>query len=213
MGSKNTTKCWVDRSCSCRRILFGKRVNRKRFRSQEGGLGLIKKKALEQIAAKRRKEETLEKKRADNNFMKFWRMERDDLHTKGVAARKAKKARLKQVKELIKGYALIPPELEIPIHDPETEWKATNPTWIAINNEDGDEEININVGENQPWLQKDFLPFDERDDDTWARPGDWRDRLEDGPNDDEIQRFLHQAGDDEDVEDYDAFEALYETHK
>lgn len=81
---------------------------------------------MKQIAAKRRKEEALEKKQAENNFMKFWRMERDDLHMKRVAARKAKKARLKQVKELMKGYVPIPSELENPIHDPETAWKITN---------------------------------------------------------------------------------------
>lgn len=50
---------------------------------------------------------------------------------KGVAARKAEKARLKQVKELMKSYAPIPHELMVPIRDVETEWKATNPTWIA----------------------------------------------------------------------------------
>lgn len=57
--------------------LHGKRINRKRLRPQEG-LGLTKEDAMKEIAAKLRKEEALEKKRVENNFMKMWRMERDD---------------------------------------------------------------------------------------------------------------------------------------
>ena len=48
------------------------------------------------------------------------------MHAKGVAARKAEKARIKQVKEMMKGLAPIPSELQIPIPDSEAEWKATN---------------------------------------------------------------------------------------
>ena len=54
------------------------------------------------------------------------------MHAKGIAARKAEKARLKQMKEMMKGLALIFAELNIPIPDPEAEWKATNATWQAI---------------------------------------------------------------------------------
>lgn len=85
---------------------------------------------------------------------------------------------------------------------------------VAINDKDENEGININVGEIQSWLQKDFLSFDKGDDDdAWARSGDWRDWLKDRSDDDEIQHYLDQAGDHEDVDDHDAFEALYETHK
>jgi hypothetical protein len=48
-------------------------------------------------------------------------MERDDVHAKDVAARKAEKARIKQVKEMTKNHLFIPVELLQPIHDPEVE--------------------------------------------------------------------------------------------
>jgi hypothetical protein len=48
-------------------------------------------------------------------------MERDEMHTKGVAARKAEKARIKQVKEMTKNQLFISVELLQPIHDLEAE--------------------------------------------------------------------------------------------
>ena len=53
--------------------------------------------------------------------MKMWRMERDEMHVKGVAARKQEKTRIKQVKELEKQQAFISIELLQPIPDPEAE--------------------------------------------------------------------------------------------
>ena len=108
--------------------LHGKRMNRKRLKPQTGDLGLSKEDALAELASRAQKEEAAEKKRVENNFMKIWRWERDQMHAKGIAARKAEKARLKQVKEMMKGLAPIPDELNIPIPDPEAEWKATNVT-------------------------------------------------------------------------------------
>ena len=101
--------------------LHGRRINRKRLRPQSGGLGLTRENALAEIALKQQKKEEAEKKRVENNFMKMWRMERDDMHAKGITARKAERARIKQLKEMKKGYAPIPLELEIPIPDPEAE--------------------------------------------------------------------------------------------
>jgi hypothetical protein len=60
-------------------------------------------------------------KKVDAQFMKIWRMERDDVHIKGVAARKAEKARIKQVKEMTKDHLFISVELLQSIHDPEAE--------------------------------------------------------------------------------------------
>jgi hypothetical protein len=91
-------------------------------------LGLTKEDAEQAIIAKLQKEKDDEKKRVDAQFMKFWRMERDDVHAKGVAARKAEKARIKQVKEMTKNHLFIPVELLQPIHDLEVEWKRTNET-------------------------------------------------------------------------------------
>lgn len=59
-------------------------------------------------------------------------MKRDEMHAKGVIARKAEKTRIKQLRDILKGYAPIPPELEIPIPDPETEWKVTNEIWKSM---------------------------------------------------------------------------------
>ena len=48
------------------------------------------------------KEAEIEKKRTNRNFMKMWRMKRNKMHVKDVAARKQKKFHIKQVKELEK---------------------------------------------------------------------------------------------------------------
>jgi hypothetical protein len=48
-------------------------------------------------------------------------MERDDVHAKGVVARKAEKARIKQIKEMTKSRLFISVELLQPIDDPEVE--------------------------------------------------------------------------------------------
>ena len=115
--------------------LQAKKNTRKRLKpDQSGRLGLTKEDADIALAAKLQKKAELEKKRADRNFMKMWRMERDEMHAKGVAARKQEKARIKQVKEFEKQQVFISVELLHPIHDPEAEWKATNQTWIAEEN-------------------------------------------------------------------------------
>jgi hypothetical protein len=82
--------------------LQGKKHARKRLRPQSGNLGLTKEDAEQAIATKLQKEQEMEKKRANANFMKMWRMERDEVHAKGVAARRAEKARIIQLKELQK---------------------------------------------------------------------------------------------------------------
>jgi hypothetical protein len=48
-------------------------------------------------------------------------MERDDVHAKDVTARKAEKARIKQIKEMTKNHLFISVELLQPIHDLEVE--------------------------------------------------------------------------------------------
>jgi hypothetical protein len=84
-------------------------------------LRLTKKDAKQAIAAKLQKEKDDEKKRVDAQFMRIWRMKRDEMHTKDVAARKVEKARIKQIKEMTKNHLFIPVELLQPIHDPEVE--------------------------------------------------------------------------------------------
>jgi hypothetical protein len=71
------------------------------------------------------KEKDDEKKRVDAQFMKFWRMKRDSVHAKEVAACKAEKSRNKQIKEMTKRRHLISVELLQLIHDPEVECRVT----------------------------------------------------------------------------------------
>ena len=65
-----------------------------------GVLGITSEDALAAMAEKRRKEDELIKNREHNNYMRMWRMERDNLLAKGIIARKDEKARLKRVKDL-----------------------------------------------------------------------------------------------------------------
>jgi hypothetical protein len=48
-------------------------------------------------------------------------MKRDEMHAKDVAARKAKKSRIKQIKEMTKNHLFISVELLQLIHDLEVE--------------------------------------------------------------------------------------------
>ncbi len=59
---------------------------------------LIKENAKQVIIAKLQKEKNNEKKRVNAQFMKFWRMKRNDVHAKNVVVHKTKKARIKQIK-------------------------------------------------------------------------------------------------------------------
>lgn len=64
-------------------------------------------------------------------YMKFWRTERDDVLAKGIIARRGEKARIKRIKTYTKRKEEVPEEDKCAIVDPEVEWKATNPTWLA----------------------------------------------------------------------------------
>ncbi len=56
---------------------------------------LIKEDAKLAMIEKLSQEKVLEQKKIDANFMRMWRMKRDDVHSKDIKARKAEKARLK----------------------------------------------------------------------------------------------------------------------
>lgn len=58
-------------------------------------------------------------------------MERNDIHNKGVAARKEEKARVKHIKELMKQNVIISDDILTPIEDSEVICKATDPIWKA----------------------------------------------------------------------------------
>ncbi len=154
-----------------------KKFSRKRLRSETDNLGLTKKDAEQAIIAKLQKEKDDEKKRVDAQFMRIWRMKRDEVHTKGVAARKAEKARIKQIKEMTKNHLFISVELLQLIHDLEVEWKKINEIWLVEqekkdrkkksrleksvdeDEEDDDTEFIVNkFGDGE-----DFIPFEDED--------------------------------------------------
>ncbi len=107
-----------------------KKFFRKRLRFETDNLRLIKENAKQIIIAKLQKKKNDEKKRIDAQFMKFWRMKRNDVHAKNVIVRKTKKARIKQIKEMTKSHFFISVELLQLIHDLEVEWKRINETWL-----------------------------------------------------------------------------------
>ncbi len=92
------------------------------------------------------------------------------MHAKDVTARKAKKSRIKQIKEMTKNHLFIFIELLRFIHDLEIEWKIINEIWLAKqekkdrkkkksrleNEEDDDLEIVINKFDNK----NDFISFE-----------------------------------------------------
>lgn len=93
-------------------------------------LGITKEDALATTAEKRRKEDELSK-REHNMYMKFWRSEKNEILTKGIITRKDEKARINRVKEYTNRGIEVPDEDKYAIVDPEVEWKATNPIWLA----------------------------------------------------------------------------------
>lgn len=112
--------------------ITAKTSSRKRIKTpHSGSLGMTKENAERLIAEKHQSELIAEQKKERNNFMRMWRIERDDMYAKGVAARKLQKERVKNIKELMKQNVIIPDEMLHPIEDPEATWKATNEVWIA----------------------------------------------------------------------------------
>ena len=116
---------------SRRSQLNNRRMSRKRLRPETGRLGITAEDAKQAIAIRLQQDQEAEEKRANNSFMKLWRIERDEMHVKGLAARKAERDRVKQLKEMQKMLGPIPIKMYEKIPDPEALWKATNEVWIA----------------------------------------------------------------------------------
>ena len=99
-----------------------KKINRKHLRfNQSKKLGFIKKNVDIAFAAKLQKKTEFEKKRTNRNFMKMWRMKRNEMHVKKITVRKQEKLRIKQIKKLKKQWAFISIEMLQPIADSEAE--------------------------------------------------------------------------------------------
>jgi hypothetical protein len=144
---------------------------------------LIKEDAEQIIADKRKKEMETERQKEYNNMMRIWRIERDEMHAKGVLTRKNEKARLRQIKEMTKRGIFILVEMMTPISDPETEWKISNDIWNAEQakkqitkqkDDDDDVQFIVNTAGNSdlgiPGArlhgQTDFVSFDFEDDEN-----------------------------------------------
>ena len=92
---------------------------------------LIKKTAKTVIAEKRRNEEDTAKKRETVNFIRLWRMKRNEIQKKKIIARKDERTRLKRVKKFMKQNIMISNDLVRLIVDSKVEWKAINEVWRA----------------------------------------------------------------------------------
>jgi hypothetical protein len=110
----------------------------------------------------------------------MWRMKRNEIHVKKIAARKVERDRVKRLKEMSKTLALISIELYDYISDSKTLWKATNEIWIAekakkiirknmretnsrVERDEKNDEKNKKTEilvEKKTWLQNDFFSFE-----------------------------------------------------
>ncbi len=112
--------------------------------------------------------------------MKIWRMKRDEMHAKKIAARRVEKARIKQLKELQKNINIISDEMFQSISDLEIEWKTINLIWLTQQavkqnkkkkphcneDRDDDEEMKFminNRSSQQSWKQADFVSFEDNE--------------------------------------------------
>lgn len=112
-----------------------KSTSRKRSRPSGLGSELSEENSEENeqdiIEEEARKAKEAEAKEQQDSLMKLWRIEKNAKHVEGIAARKAEKARVRKIKELLKQGLAIPPDSELlaPIPDPEAIWKATDVIW------------------------------------------------------------------------------------
>ena len=139
--------------------------------------------ALEKQEKKIQKEKEAEFKKQQQMRDKLWRAERDAIHEQGLETRKQERERKKEVKALQKAKQAIPPELQVPIPDPEAVWKADQeelkklfppPQFNEIDEED-EKEIQIIMDtagdESLRWdsiaLQHDYIALSEGSED-WS---------------------------------------------
>lgn len=109
------------------RELNRKKTSRKRLKSTADEMRLIKEDAMLVMITKLNKEKETERKRVEGNFMKMWRMKRDEIHTKRIVVRKDERNRIKKMKDFMKSnLSSIFDELIQFISDSEAIWKATN---------------------------------------------------------------------------------------
>ncbi len=152
-------------------------ISRKRLRIKSDQMRLIKEDAELAMIEKLNQEKVLEQKKIDANFMRMWRMKRDDVHSKDIEARKAEKTRLKQINVLKKAKASILIKLLILISDSKIIWKEINEMWLTeqakkltrkrsrskLNtmNEDDENDENHELILNESWIQRNFVTFDD----------------------------------------------------
>jgi hypothetical protein len=117
---------------------------------------------------KDRKAKEAELKRQKNARDKIWRAERDDVHRRGLKARKLERERKREVKALQKTNQAIPPKLQVPIPDPEAIWKAEQEELkiqlqLQLQEQEEEEEVTFitdDIGdESLRPLEQDYIPF------------------------------------------------------
>jgi hypothetical protein len=95
---------------------------------------------------------------------KLLSIEKKAKHKEGVEARKQERARVKKVKELAKAKQDIPPELQVPIPDPEAIWKAEQAVLQAKATDLKDKDLEeatfiIDTQGDAFRLQEDYIPI------------------------------------------------------
>lgn len=141
-----------------------RKVTRRKVVQKFGGL--TARDAQQKIDEKKRKEEEEDAKRSKRALAKAWRYERDLKKREGVQARKEERERIRKVKELLVSKQDVPPELLIPIIDPQKIWEAEQ-AELAQQEErekqkrkqDEEEVIIITDTVGDPDLQQDYMPF------------------------------------------------------
>jgi hypothetical protein len=163
--------------------------------------GLTKRDAQAKIDAIKRKEDEAEAKRQKKFIEKQRRQEKAEKYREGVEARKLERARVKKVKELTNAKQDIPPNLLIPIPDPEKAWLANQKKLkeeeeeYRKQKEEQEEEATFvldSTGDQdiQHEVLQDFIPFpsfsNEDDDDDDSDDDDSKDSSISGSEDSEL---------------------------
>ena len=100
-----------------------RKVNKRRVVHRNDG-PITGREVAARIADIKRKEDEKVAREQAKTIKKFLSIEKKAKYKEGVEARKQERARIKKVKALTKAKQDIPPELQVPIPDPEAIWKA-----------------------------------------------------------------------------------------
>ena len=137
-----------------------RKVNKRRVVHRREG-PITGREVAERIADIRREEEEKEARQQAKDMKKLLSIEKKAKHKEGVEARKQERARIKKIKELTKLKQDIPPELQVPIPDPETIWKAEQVAVLQAAEVTKDDEVTfvIDTQGDAFKFQQDYIPI------------------------------------------------------